>query len=388
MSRSTSTTRWAIGRAPPRMSRATAGSGAPAHCQDARAARYASLDFNGDAPGTAVVRLAAATHTVSYGADLLSTRCAGPLESDIAAVLPTRALPVQVLRKGSTTIDLSATSAFAAAGMAGTVRSSVVLRLGRPRVFDLDALGRASQRAGAPAQAEADPHPGGDLRGRAPRGRPGHDLRRQHSAGAVPPARLLRRARHGEGLARGRQGRGRPLCDRPRAADAAPARGRARSLPGRPRAGRRDIRGASCGRRIRAARPAQSLDAGGRTCTDSAGLGGGTDRADLLAAAAHGRLRGRGHVRRRSAPQPLSRSGVHRRVRRERGRGAGLGATQEHAQPARRAHPRAGIDFHERRVCGPGTGRSDAGAAPGADRERTRSPSRGSPAWAAERGCG
>ena len=120
----------------------TAGSGAPAHCQDARGARYASLDFNGDAPGTAVVRLAAATHTVSYGADLLSTRCAGPLESDIAAVLPTRALPVQALRRGSTAIDLSATSAFAVAGMAGTVRSSVVLRLGRPSVFNLDALGQ------------------------------------------------------------------------------------------------------------------------------------------------------------------------------------------------------------------------------------------------------
>ena len=110
-----------------------AGSGAPGHCQDARAARYESLDFNGDAPGIAIARLAATSKTVSYGADLLSTRCAGPLESDIAAVLPTRSLPVQALRTGSTTIDLSATRAFAAAGMAGTVRSSIVLRSAAPR---------------------------------------------------------------------------------------------------------------------------------------------------------------------------------------------------------------------------------------------------------------
>ena len=118
-----------------------AGSGAPGHCQDARASEFSSLDFNGDAPGTAVARLAATTYTVAYGADLLSTRCAGPLESDIAPVLPTRALPVQVLRTGSTTIDLSATRPFAAAGMAGTVRSSIVLRLARPKAFDLSGLG-------------------------------------------------------------------------------------------------------------------------------------------------------------------------------------------------------------------------------------------------------
>ena len=122
-----------------------AGSGTPGHCQDASAARYASLDFNGDTPGTAVARLAAATHTVSYGADLLSTRCAGPLEGDIAAVLPTRTLPVAALRAGSTTIDLSATRAFAAAGMAGTVRSSIVLRVRRPRAFDLSSLGDFSR---------------------------------------------------------------------------------------------------------------------------------------------------------------------------------------------------------------------------------------------------
>jgi hypothetical protein len=109
-----------------------ASSGSPGHCQDARVDRFGSLDFTGDTPGTAIARLAAPQKTVSFGADLLSTRCAGPLESDIAAVLPTRTLPVDALRRGATTLDLSANRPFAAGGMAGTVRSSIVLRVERP----------------------------------------------------------------------------------------------------------------------------------------------------------------------------------------------------------------------------------------------------------------
>jgi hypothetical protein len=41
-----------------------ASSGAPGHCQDARVDQYASLDFTGEVPGTAVARQAAPQKTI------------------------------------------------------------------------------------------------------------------------------------------------------------------------------------------------------------------------------------------------------------------------------------------------------------------------------------
>jgi hypothetical protein len=62
---------------------------------------------------------------------LLATRCAAPLDVDVLPLLPRRQVTVDELRGRPRTIDLSADRPFAAAGLAGTVRSDLVLRTGR-----------------------------------------------------------------------------------------------------------------------------------------------------------------------------------------------------------------------------------------------------------------
>lgn len=66
------------------------------------------------------------------GDDLFVTRCPGPLESDLLPLLPSRRLPQSVIRHGGS-MDLSTTRPFTAAGFAGTLRSTVVLRFGHRR---------------------------------------------------------------------------------------------------------------------------------------------------------------------------------------------------------------------------------------------------------------
>jgi hypothetical protein len=63
---------------------------------------------------------------------LLGTRCAGPLNADIAAALPSRTVSLDQILHGHATIDLTGGGRFAAHGLAGTIRSTIVLILGRP----------------------------------------------------------------------------------------------------------------------------------------------------------------------------------------------------------------------------------------------------------------
>jgi hypothetical protein len=63
---------------------------------------------------------------------ILSTRCAGPLDADVASAAPTVLVPVKRLLKGHLTLRLSGTRAFAANGFAGTVSSTVVIHVGAP----------------------------------------------------------------------------------------------------------------------------------------------------------------------------------------------------------------------------------------------------------------
>ena len=63
---------------------------------------------------------------------LLSTRCAGPLDADLAGVGPQIRLTLGQLRTGPRTLQLSGTWSFAAGGFAGTVESNLTMRLGKP----------------------------------------------------------------------------------------------------------------------------------------------------------------------------------------------------------------------------------------------------------------
>src|SRR5437763_16659477 len=65
------------------------------------------------------------------GTSLLSTRCAGPLDRDVIAAAPQATISLGRALRSQTTLDLSGTRSFAAGGFAGTVSSTIRLRLVR-----------------------------------------------------------------------------------------------------------------------------------------------------------------------------------------------------------------------------------------------------------------
>jgi hypothetical protein len=92
-------------------------------CADAEAATSTSQS---------AIRGGAITITLlSAGGSLLSTRCAGPLDADLAAVSPRATIPLRFASRGGITVDMSRSGTFAAHGFAGTVNSTLVLRFGR-----------------------------------------------------------------------------------------------------------------------------------------------------------------------------------------------------------------------------------------------------------------
>ncbi len=69
----------------------------------------------------------------SSGSAALGTRCAGPLIGDLRDALPTETISLGSLAGGDRLVDLGGTHPFTAHGFTGTVRSTVMLALGRPR---------------------------------------------------------------------------------------------------------------------------------------------------------------------------------------------------------------------------------------------------------------
>jgi hypothetical protein len=64
----------------------------------------------------------------------LGTNCGGPLPADTLRRLGTRTVSMRGLLKGPTMIDLSGSAPFAAGGLAGTVESTVLVRVRKARV--------------------------------------------------------------------------------------------------------------------------------------------------------------------------------------------------------------------------------------------------------------
>ena len=115
-----------------------AGPSAPpaAHCVDvATTGEFVSLPVRA---GRVTVSLAGA------GPPLLMTRCAGPRDPDVIPDLPVRSLSVTAVERGHTTISLAASRALSAHGFAGTVSSTIALRLGTP--------GRTTRASGSPGR--------------------------------------------------------------------------------------------------------------------------------------------------------------------------------------------------------------------------------------------
>jgi hypothetical protein len=91
-----------------------------------------SSDFSGGQAGR--VHGGSVTITLlASGGTLLSTRCAGPLDSDLRSASPAVTFSLRRVERGEMSIDLSGTRPFAARGFAGTIASTIVLKLGRPQ---------------------------------------------------------------------------------------------------------------------------------------------------------------------------------------------------------------------------------------------------------------
>jgi hypothetical protein len=64
---------------------------------------------------------------------LLQTRCAGPLDGDLATASPSVTVRTARLLRGRMVLDLSGTGTFSVHGFAGTITSTLAMNLGKPR---------------------------------------------------------------------------------------------------------------------------------------------------------------------------------------------------------------------------------------------------------------
>jgi hypothetical protein len=91
-----------------------------------------------------VVRMLDLPSPSSAAPDVLRTSCAGPMATDVAALLPARRITERALVRGHRTLDFSADKPFASHGLAGTLHSTVVARvLGGQRFASERGSGRA-----------------------------------------------------------------------------------------------------------------------------------------------------------------------------------------------------------------------------------------------------
>jgi hypothetical protein len=101
------------------------------------AGQPAGLCADAEAPplGAPSATIRGRTLTISLlgpGGSLLSTRCAGPLDSDLAGAGPKATISLQAALHGRTVVSLQGSNPFASHGFAGTVSSTLVLTLEKP----------------------------------------------------------------------------------------------------------------------------------------------------------------------------------------------------------------------------------------------------------------
>jgi len=104
-------------------------SGVPAGtCADAQSSPLSGPISAPNHGGMVTIRL------VAPAGSLLQTRCAGPLDGDLSSASPAVATtPLARLLRGRVVLDLSGSRTFASHGFAGTINSTVTLKLGKPR---------------------------------------------------------------------------------------------------------------------------------------------------------------------------------------------------------------------------------------------------------------
>ena len=91
------------------------------------------------------------------GSSLFASRCAGPLDTDLAGAMPVPSLPLSAALKGHRSVDLGGTHDFASGGFAGTVHSTLVLHLLGSQTNPLLGAGNAPHRKAARLRIVSEP---------------------------------------------------------------------------------------------------------------------------------------------------------------------------------------------------------------------------------------
>lgn len=73
------------------------------------------------------------------GGSLLQTRCAGPADRDLSGASPVTTIRLTRLLRGGVALDWSGSRTFAIHGFAGTINSTITLKLGKPRAQSVNA---------------------------------------------------------------------------------------------------------------------------------------------------------------------------------------------------------------------------------------------------------
>lgn len=101
--------------------------GAPAAtCADAQSSPFAGASLSSTHRASVTIRL------LSPDGSLLHTRCAGPLDGDLSGAGPATTISLARLLRGRMLLDFSAVRTFANHGFAGTIDSTLMLKLGKP----------------------------------------------------------------------------------------------------------------------------------------------------------------------------------------------------------------------------------------------------------------
>lgn len=102
-------------------------------CADAQTSLFSTQNSASTRGGLVTMRLFAP------GGMLLQTRCAGPTDGDLSGVSPVTSIRLARLLRGGVALDLSGSRTFASHGFAGTINSTITLKLGKARPQSVNA---------------------------------------------------------------------------------------------------------------------------------------------------------------------------------------------------------------------------------------------------------
>jgi hypothetical protein len=134
-------------RSTARVRRAGANGAADAVCTDLTLQQFSAVPVDAQQGTSLELRVIGLAGTTFAPAEILRTRCAGPMTRDVSGLLPAHSVTVRTLLRGHRTLDYSADRSFSAHGLTGTVHSTVKVHILRGQRFTEDEEGRPAPGA-------------------------------------------------------------------------------------------------------------------------------------------------------------------------------------------------------------------------------------------------